>query len=171
MLDAFRRDVARLREVKSRSLPVAFVESLLFDNGFQAVTLHRIASWFKRHRIPVLGALVARTNLFLTGVDIAPSAEIGPGLLIVHGVGIVVGGNAAIGRDAILLHQVTLGAPTKDRRGEMPALGDEVFVGAGATLIGGITVGDGAVIGAKALVTEDVPAGKRVRAVGGIEMV
>jgi len=159
-----RSDVARLPEVKARALPIAFFEAALADNGFQAVLLHRFAAWLKRGRIPIAPALVARLNLFLTGVDISTSADIGPGLLIVHGVGIVVGGGACIGRNCRMLQQVTLGSPWQTRRAEMPVVGNDVFLGAGAMLIGAIEVGDGAIVGAMALVVGDVPAGATVKA-------
>jgi len=143
---------------------------LLFENGYQAVVLHRIASFFKRHRIPVLGPLTARFSLFLTGVDIAPGATIGPGLMISHGVGIVVGNSVVIGSRALLMHQVTLGAPTVARIDQMPTVGDNVVIGAGAKVIGGLTVGDDVLIGVNAVVTEDVPSHSRVTAAGGIQV-
>ena len=141
------------------------LESLLFENGYQAVVLYRLASWFKRHRVPVLGPLVARLSLFLTGVDVSPTAEIGPGLMISHGIGIVVGYRVRIGEGATLLHQVTLGAATTRQRAAMPVLGDGIYVGAGAKLIGEIEVGDGCFIGADVLLTESVPPGTKVTAV------
>lgn len=170
MLDNLREDTRRLREIKSKPFPWYVLESLLFENGYQAVVLHRIASWFKRHGIPVLGSLVARLNLFLTGCDIAPGAAIGPGLWIAHGVGLVVGGYVKIGRDAVLLHQVTIGAPSPGRVQQMPVLGDGVFVGAGAKIIGPVTVGDGALIGVNAIVLRDVPAGAKVVSAAGVEI-
>jgi len=104
----------------------------------------------------------------VTGADISAAAEIGPGLRVSHGTGLVVGGHARIGRDALLLHGVTIGSPSEGRISEMPVLGDRVFVGAGAAIIGAITIGDDVVIGPNAVVTEDVPAGSRVLARGGI---
>ena len=163
-------DTRRLRTIKKKSFPWYVLESLLFENGYQAVVLHRIASFFKRNRIPVLGPLTARFNLFLTGVDIAPGARIGPGLMISHGVGIVVGNATRIGSGALLMHQVTLGAPTTDRIAQMPTVGDDVVIGAGAKLIGGITVGDGVLIGVNAVVTEDVESGSRVISAAGVEI-
>ncbi len=162
MLDNLRRDTRRLREIKTKPFPFYVLESLLFENGYQAVVLYRIASWFRRHRIPVLGPLFARLGLLLTGVDISPAAEIGPGLLISHGTGTVVGGATRIGSQATLLHAVTLGGPSSKRRGEMPIVGDRVLIGAGAQLIGRITIGDDVLIGAGALVTRDVPANSSV---------
>jgi serine O-acetyltransferase len=90
--------------------------------------------------------------------------------MIVHGTGIVVGAWAKIGRDAILLHGVTIGSPEPTRREAMPTIGDSVFVGAGAKLIGEITIGDDVFIGVNAIVTRDVPAGSRVVVSGGVEV-
>jgi serine O-acetyltransferase len=163
-------DTRRLRELKSKRFPWYVVESLLFENGYQAVVLHRIAHAFKRRRIPVLGPLFARLSLFLTGVDIAPGAEIGPGLLISHGVGIVIGGYARIGSGATLLHGVTIGGPYPSRRREMPTLGDDVFLAAGAKVIGQVRVGDRVFVGAGALVAEDVPDDSVVVSRSGIEI-
>ncbi len=168
MLDNLRRDTRRLREIKTKPFPFYVLESLLFENGYQAVVLHRIAAWFKHRRVPVLGPFFARLNLFLTGVDVAPGAVIGPGLRISHGTGLVIGDQVRIGADATLLHQVTLGAPSDRRIEHMPALGDRVFVGAGATLIGDVTVGDDVFVGVGAVVTRDVPSGSKVTAAADV---
>jgi serine O-acetyltransferase len=161
MLDNLREDTRRLRLIKSKRFPWYVLESLLFENGYQAVVLHRMASWCKRHGLPVLGPAIARVSQFLTGVEIGPGAQIGPGLMIVHGEGLVVGGYARIGKNAILLHQVTIGSADHGHRQEMPLIGDDVFIGAGAKVIGAIQVGDGAFIGVNAVVSRDVPAGSR----------
>lgn len=162
MFDNLRHDTRRLREIKTKKAPWYVLESLLFENGYQAVVLHRIAHWFKARRVPFFGPLLHRLSLTWTGVDIAPGAHIGPGLFIGHGVGIVVGESAVIGARATLLHQVTIGAPATARRDEMPVLGNDVYVAAGARLIGALRVGDGVFIGAGCQVFEDVPAGSRV---------
>lgn len=161
MPGSLRADTRRLRAGRP-GRRLYWLEGLLFDNGYQAVVLYRLARWFKARRIPFFGPAIARLSLFLTGADISPGAEIGPGLLISHGHGLVIGGYARIGRDALLLHQVTIGAPTQGRVQEMPTLGDGVFVGAGSMILGAVTVGDDAVIGAHAVVTRDVPAGATV---------
>ena len=162
MFDSLRADTRRLRESRSAPFPWYVLESLLVDNGYQAVVLYRIASWLRRRRVPLLGHLTARFCIFLTGVDISPNARFGPGLMISHGVGIVVGGSARAGSKTTLLHQVTLGGTRK--REEMPDLGDNVFVSCGAQLLGGITVGDNVLVGANAVVTQDVPANSKVLA-------
>ncbi len=141
MLKNLREDTRRLREIKTKPFPFYVLESLLFENGYQAVVLHRIAHWFKSRRVPALGPFFARLSLLLTSVDIAPGARIGPGLFISHGAGgvlfishgagLVIGNGVRIGRNGTLLHQVTIGAPTGKRLHLMPTLGDNVFVGAG----------------------------------------
>ena len=156
------KDIDRLRETRSRPYPVFLIEALLFDNGFQAVFLYRIAHFFKSRGIPFLGPFFGRLCQFLTGVEIAPGAVIGPGLSISHGHGIVIGQWSRLGAENTLMHQVTLGAPGPGRLEEMPVLGDRVFVGAGAKLIGRIAIGDDVFIGANAVVGQDVPAGSRV---------
>jgi len=152
-----RQDTRRLREIKSKPFPWYVLESLLFENGYQAVVLHRVAHAFKRRRIPFLGPFFHRLSIFLTGVDIAPAAEIGPGFRISHGVGIVIGNGVRIGQGCLLMHGVTLGAPSQAKIGAMPTLGDNVTVGAGACVIGKIIVGDDVLVGVNAVVTRDVP--------------
>lgn len=170
MWENLRSDTRRLREIKTKGAPWYVIESLLFETGYQAVLLHRLAHWFKAHGIPFFGPLVARLNQFATGVDIAPAARIGPGLRIAHGSGLVVGNAVEIGSDCLLMHGVTLGAPTLSRIGDMPKLGDRVTVGAHASVIGAVTVGDDAFIGAHALVTNDVPAGHRALSRSEVEL-
>lgn len=170
MLDNLREDTRRLKLNKTKPFPWYVIESLLFDNGYQAVILHRMAHWFKSRRIPVLGPMIGRFNLFMTGVEIGPGAVIGPGLLISHGTGIVIGGYARIGKGAILLHGVTIGSPDPGRIESMPVIGDNVFIGAGAKVIGDITVGDDTFIGVDAIVTRDIPSGSRVLSTAGIEV-
>ncbi len=168
MLSHLRQDTRRLRMLKTKKAPWYVIESLLFENGYQAVVLYRIAHWFKSRGIPLFGPLFARISLFLTGVDIAPGAQIGPGLLISHGVGLVIGGHAQIGAGALLLHQVTIGSPSHGRVEEMPQIGDNVFIGAGAKIIGDIQVGDNVVIGVNCVVTEDIPSSSQVRSTSGL---
>jgi len=114
--------------------------------------------------VPVLGPLFSRLSHHLTGVDIAPAARIGPGLRIAHGTGLVIGNGVEIGSDWLLMHGVTLGAPTLSRIGDMPKLGDRVTLGAQASVIGPVAIGDDVFVGAHALVTRDVPANSKVLA-------
>ncbi len=171
MFPNLRQDVARLKESKSKLFPWYVLESLLFENGFQAVVMHRTAHWFKRRRIPFFGPFFARLSLFLTGVDIAPAAEIGPGLRISHGTGIVIGHRVRIGAGATLLHNVTLGGTSARRPDEMPRIGDHVFIGAGASVLGAVEIGDHVFVGTGALVMEDVPSRSKVVSTAGVEIV
>jgi serine O-acetyltransferase len=171
MLDNLKRDTRQLRAIKTKPFPFYVLESLLFENGYQAVVAYRVASWFKHRGIPLFGPLFARLGLFFTGVDISPGAVIGPGLRISHGTGIVIGNGVRIGADAVLLHQVTLGAASDRRIGDMPTVGDRVFIGAGAKLIGGVEVGDDVFIGVDAVVTVDVPSRSKVTCSSAVEVV
>ncbi len=170
MFDNLRADSRRLREIKTKPAPWYVLESLLFETGYQAVVLHRIAHWFKARGIPVVGPAIARYNQFLTGVDIAPAARIGPGLRIAHGTGIVVGNGVTIGADCLLMQGTTLGAPSMARIGDMPTLGDRVTIGAAAAVIGRVTLGDDVFVAAHALVTQDVPANTKVLCLPGLEL-
>lgn len=166
-----RRDAARLHlSYPGKSTARAVVEALLFNNGFQAVVLYRLARWLKVRRVPLLPPAVARFNLFLTGVDLHPAAEIGSGLVIAHGHGLVVGGGARIGADALLLHGVTIGSPSPGRVAQMPTIGDRVFLGAGAKVVGGVTIGDDVAVGPNAVIVEDVPSGSRVLSGAGVRV-
>lgn len=162
MLEDLRHDTRRLREIKTKSFPWYVLESLLFENGYQAVVLHRLAHAFKRRRIPFAGPFFHRLSMWLTGVDIAPGAEIGPGFRISHGVGTVIGNGVRIGRGCLVMQGVTLGAPSQGRIGEMPRIGDDVTIGAGACLIGKIEVGDRVLVGVNTVVTQDVPGDHKV---------
>lgn len=170
MLANVRRDLARLAEIKGRPRWRALVEGVLFENGFQAVLLYRAAHAFRRRGIPVFGPLLARLSLFLTGVDISPAAAIGPGLYVAHGVGLVVGGGVRMGERAFLLGGVNVGAPSQARLADMPELGDDVFVGAGARVLGRIRIGSRVFIGANAVVTRDVPDDSKVVSAAGVEV-
>jgi len=136
---------------------VAF-ESLVFKAGFQAVLLYRIS-----HRLGEAGWtwcawLVARLNLLLTGADIEFSARIGPGLLVAHPSGIVIGRGTVIGSGATIYQGVTCGIRSwsPGAASAYPRIGDDVVLYARASVLGGIRVGDRAVVGAHVLVTHDV---------------
>jgi serine O-acetyltransferase len=155
------RDLQRLGKIKGWSPVRTWIEALCIDSGAQAVVAHRLAHAARGAGIPLLPALARRWSIALCGVDILPSAEIGGGLVIAHGLGLVVGGTTRMGRDCTLLHGVTLGEARFDEL-DCPTLGDRVTVGAGAIVLGGITVGDDALVGAGSVVLRDVPPGARV---------
>ncbi len=171
MFDNLRQDTRRLREIKTKSFPWYVLESLLFENGYQAVVLHRMAHAFKSRGIPFFGPFFHRLSIFLTGVDIAPGAEIGPGFRISHGVGIVIGNGARIGQRCLMMQGVTVGAPSQARIGDMPVVGDDVVIGAGACLIGKIEIGDDVLIGVNTVVTRNVPDHSKVLPPSGMRVI
>jgi len=158
------RDFRRLRQVKGRGFWPALLDALLFDSGFQALAAYRLGHTLLSWRVPVLPAVCRRWAIGACGVDILPRAEIGGGCIIAHGVGLVVGGYTVIGEDCTLLQGVTLGEARFDEL-DYPRVGDRVTIGAGALVLGGVTVGDGATIAAGAVVLADVPAGAIVAGV------
>jgi serine O-acetyltransferase len=128
--------------------------------GLHAVVMHHWSSALARQGLPALARWVSQLARFLTGIEIHPTAIIGERLFIDHGMGVVIGSTAVVGDDVTLYHGVTLGGTSLERNVKRhPTLGDNVIVGAGAHVLGPITVHDGARIGANAVVLHDVPPG------------
>ncbi len=138
--------------------PLAFLEVPLYAS-FWALLFHRPAHFLNALGLPFIPRHLSQIARFLTGIEIHPGAVIGPGLFIDHGSGVVIGETAIVGADVLLFHGVTLGGVDSRPGRRHPAVGDRVLVGAGAKVLGALTVGDDAKIGAQAVVTRDVPAG------------
>jgi len=157
----FQRFLEDLRVVE-RHDPAATsrIETLLCHSPLHAILLHRIAhALHVRYRVPLLPRLLSTLARFLTGVEIHPAARIGRRFFIDHGAGVVIGETAEIGDDCVLFHNVTLGGTGKHRGKRHPTLADNVFVGTSATLLGPITIGANAKIGANSFIRmHDVPA-------------
>jgi len=128
-------------------------------NGLHAVVAHRYISHpLYKLRLPFLSRFVSQTMRFVTGIEIHPGAKIGKGLFIDHGMGIVIGETAEIGRDCVLYQNVTLGGTGKHKGKRHPTVGDNVMIGTAATLLGPITVGNNVKIGAETfIINRDVP--------------
>jgi serine O-acetyltransferase len=128
--------------------------------GLHAVVMHKLSSALARNHLPGLARWVSQLARFLTGIEIHPTATIGQRLFIDHGMGVVIGSTAVVGDDVTLYQGVTLGGTSLERGVKRhPTLGNNVIVGAGAHVLGPITVHDGARIGANAVVLHDVPQG------------
>jgi serine O-acetyltransferase len=140
----------------------SFLEILFLYPGPKALGFHRIAHGFYRARLFFLARLVAEVSRFLTGIEIHPGAKIGHRLVIDHGVGVVIGETTEIGDDCLIYQGATLGGVDFTARKRHPTLGNGVIVGSGAKILGAIEVGDGAKVGANAVVTKPVPAGATV---------
>ncbi|MHB1452496.1 MAG: serine O-acetyltransferase EpsC [Saccharofermentanales bacterium] len=135
--------------------------------GFHILVYHRIAHIFFKMKWHFLARLISQMGRFWTGIEIHPGAVIGSGLFIDHGMGVVIGETAEIGDNCTLYHGCTLGGTGKDKGKRHPSLGNNVLVGAGAKLLGPFKVGDNAMIGANAVVLNEVPFGATVVGVPG----
>ncbi len=155
MFNTLRRDIQAVfdRDPAARTV----LEVLLLYPGLHAVWMHRLAHALWRNGFYFLGRLVSNISRWLTGIEIHPGARIGPGLFIDHGMGTVIGETAEIGEDVTLYHNVTLGGVSWEKVKRHPTLGDHVVVGAGAQVLGPITIGAYSRIGANSVVVKDVP--------------
>ncbi len=155
MFDLLREDIAtvRSRDPAARSA----LEILLLYNGIKAVRSHRRAQWCSRHGHKFLARWISQRCVRRTNIEIHPDAVIGRRLFIDHGTGVVIGETTEIGDDCTLYQGVTLGGTGKDKGKRHPTLGNNVMVGAGATILGPIRIGDNVRIAAGAVVLSDIP--------------
>ena len=133
--------------------PRAVLKVLLTD-GTLAMIIYRGMQWARRYRLVPLELLLNRLNSICCNCIIGRGAEFGPGFVLIHATGVVINGRVRGGENVLIEHQVTIGA----ERRQNPTIGSDVFIGAGAKVIGEINVGDHSRIGANAVVLDDVPA-------------
>jgi len=139
------------------------VEVVIFYPGYHAVAMHRLSNRAWRRGWLFVGRAISQFARLVTGIEIHPGATVGRRLFIDHGMGVVIGETAVIGDDVTLYHGVTLGGTSLARGTKRhPTLGSGVIVGAGAKIIGAIAIGDGARVGANAVVVQDVAPGVTV---------
>ncbi|WBU38775.1 serine O-acetyltransferase EpsC [Homoserinibacter sp. YIM 151385] len=132
-------------------------EVWLTYSGLHAVWAHRVASRLWRARLRLLARVVSQATRSVTGVEIHPAAVIGRRLFIDHGMGVVIGETAVVGDDVHLYHGVTLGGTSTEHVKRHPTIGDRVVIGAGATLLGPIEIGEDSAVGAGAVVLVSAP--------------
>ncbi len=142
-------------------------EVLLAYSGFHALLAHRVAHWLWGKNIPIVPRLISQLARWLTGIEIHPGAQIGRGFFIDHGMGVVIGETAVLGDFVTLFQGVTLGGTGKERGKRHPTLGNHVVVGAGAKVLGNITIGDFVKIGANSVVLRSVPSNSTVIGIPG----
>ncbi|MEB3267034.1 MAG: serine O-acetyltransferase [Leptolyngbya sp.] len=135
-----------------------WLEVLCCYPGLHAIAAHRCAHWLHNRRVPFLPRLMATFTRFFTGIDIHPGAQLGRGVFIDHGTGVVIGETAIVGDYTLIYQGVTLGGTGKEIGKRHPTVGNHVVIGAGAKVLGNITLGDYARIGAGAVVLRAVPA-------------
>lgn len=165
MLDTIKEEIQVVfeRDPAARSV----LETIFTCPGFQAILFHRFNHWLWTKKLCLLARMFAHVARFLTGIEIHPGAKIGRRFFIDHGMGIVIGETSEIGDDCSIYHGVTLGGTTWQKGKRHPTLENNVVVGAGAKILGPITIGAGARIGCNAVVVKDVPVGATVVGVPG----
>lgn len=126
--------------------------------GVHALWAHRISHWMWNHKLYLLARIHSNIARTFTGIEIHPGATIGRRCFIDHGMGVVIGETAILGDDVMMYHDVTLGARTSTKGKRHPTIGNNVLIGAGARVLGNVTVGEGAIVGANTVVTQNVPA-------------
>ena len=133
------------------------LEVVLTYPGFHALVFHKVSSALRRRDRHLLARLVSHIGRFLTGIEIHPGATIGRRLFIDHGMGVVIGETASIGNDVTLYQGVTLGGTGKQRGKRHPTVEDHAVIGVGSSVLGAVTIGAGARVGAGSVVLKDVP--------------
>ncbi|MBQ3359651.1 serine O-acetyltransferase EpsC [Microbacterium sp. 22179] len=156
MIGRMREDIAaaRLRDPAARSA----AEVALLYPGLHAIWAHRVSHALWRRRLRFLARANSQLARWFTGIEIHPGARIGRRFFIDHGMGVVIGETSEIGDDVMLYHGVTLGGRSRSTGKRHPTLGDGVAVGAGAKILGPVTIGAHSFVGANAVVTRDAPA-------------
>jgi serine O-acetyltransferase len=159
------------REIKTAQQkdPAAksFVEILLLYQGLHALVAYRAGNFFYRIKFFFLARFISQLARWATGIEIHPGARIGKGLFIDHGMGVVIGETAIIGDNVLLYQGVTLGGTGLEQGKRHPTIGNNVVIGAGAKILGNISIGDNSYIGANAVVIKDVPVNSTVVGVPG----
>ena len=165
MWERFKEDIRTIRERD----PAAknYVEIFLCYPGLHAVWFHRVAHFFYQRKWYTTARLISHFNRAITGIEIHPGAKIGRRLFIDHGMGVVMGETTEIGDDCLIYKGVVFGGTTLERKKRHPTLGNRVIVGSNSTILGAITIGDGARIGSGSVVVKAVPSGATVVGVPG----
>jgi serine O-acetyltransferase len=140
----------------------SLLEVGLLYPGPKAILLYRIANLFYSCRLYFLARFFCEVGRWMTGIEIHPGARIGSRLVIDHGMGVVIGETAEVGDDCVIFHGVTLGGTAFGNIKRHPTVGDRVLIGAGAKILGPITLGNDSRVGANSVVVKDVPAGATV---------
>lgn len=135
------------------------LEVIICYPGFHARMVHKLSHRLWQAGLKLLARFISHIGRWVTGIEIHPGAKIGRRFFIDHGMGVVIGETSEIGDDCTLYHGVTLGGTSWNKGKRHPTLGNRVVVGAGAKILGPITIGDGAKIGSNAVVVKDVPPG------------
>lgn len=157
MFDRLKYDLNNI--MKNDPAAKSKIEVFLLYPSVHAIMAYRVSHFLFKNKLYFFARFISQLSRFFTGIEIHPGATIGRGLFIDHGMGVVIGETAEIGENVLLYHGVTLGGTGKDIGKRHPTIEDNVVVGAGAKVLGPITIGAGAKIGANSVVVKDVPKG------------
>ena len=168
LIRGIKRVIDDINNIKDKD-PAAksIFEIILLYPGFHALLSYRIANKLKKWKIPFIPRLISQIARFFTGIEIHPGATIGEKFFIDHGMGVVIGETTIIGDNVLVYQGVTLGGTGKDQGKRHPTIGDRVTIGAGAKVLGNITIGSDSNIGAGSVVIDDVPEHSTVVGVPG----
>lgn len=156
MFATIREDI---QTIKKKDPALSSIWEVWTYAGLWAILHHRVAHRLYKANLRFLARVVSQWARFLTNIEIHPGAQIGRRFFIDHGAGVVIGETAIVGDDVLMYHQVTLGGTALEKIKRHPTVGSNVLIGMGAKIIGNITIGDNARIGANSVVTRDVPPG------------
>lgn len=165
MFQRIRNDIRVIfeRDPAARSV----LEILFCYPGFHAIRFHHLAHWCWTRNFRLLGRFVSHVARWLTGIEIHPGATIGEGFFIDHGMGVVIGETAEIGRNVTMYHGVTLGGTSWKKGKRHPTIGDNVIIGANASILGPIRVGENSKVGSGSVVNKEVPPNSTVVGIPG----
>ena len=151
----FSREIRAVRERDPASR--SNIEAILTSPGLHAIVLHRAAHWLWRRGLFLPARLLSQASRAITGIEIHPGARIGRGVFIDHGMGVVIGETSTVGDNVTMYQGVTLGGTGKERGKRHPTVEDNAIIGVGAAVLGAVTIGEGARVGAGSVVLKDVP--------------
>ncbi|HHX01110.1 MAG TPA: serine O-acetyltransferase [Firmicutes bacterium] len=155
IIDTIRKDIQAIRERDPAARNT--LEIILTYPGLHALEVHRIAHWLHRHNLKLLGRIISHLNRFFTGIEIHPGAQIGRGVFIDHGMGVVIGETTVIKDNVTLYQGVVLGGTGKEKGKRHPTIEQGAVIACGAMVLGSFTVGENARVGAGAVVLNSVP--------------
>ena len=157
----------QIKTVMEKDPSISKPFEVLLCPSFKALIYYKMSHYFYKHKHLILARYISEKAKRKTGIEIHPGATIGKRLFIDHGTGVVIGETAIVGNDVTLFHGVTLGGTGKEKGKRHPTIGNNVFIGSGAKVLGNIVVGNNVKIGANAVILKDVPSNVTIVGVPG----
>ena len=157
----------QIKAIKEKDPAITSTIEVFLYPCFKALIYYKIAHYFYKKKHYFIARYISEKAKRKTGIEIHPGAHIGKGLFIDHGTGVVIGETAIIGDNVTMFHGVTLGGTGKEKGKRHPTIGNNVFIGSGAKLLGNINIGDNVKIGANAVVLKDIPSNTTVVGIPG----